>query len=169
METVLVKSGLVLLYIVLFATLTLTVLGLGGNWVLVGVALVVKLTGLGDLSWTWFAVAVGIALVGEVVEAVLGLAVVAKKGGTRWGLIGMFVGGIAGAVLGAPVVPPLGSVIFAFVGSFVGGGAGEYLRSRRADEALRVGFWSFVGRSVATMGKVAAGLGIVWIIIAATW
>ena len=169
MEIVLVKSGLVLLYLFLFATLILTVLGLGGNWVLVGAALVVKLSGLGTMSWTWFAAIVAIALVGEAVEALLGLVVVAKKGGTRWGVAGTFVGGVAGAILGAPIAPPLGSVAFGFVGAFVGGGAGEYLRNRRLDEALRVGFWSFVGRSMATLGKLAAGLSIVWIIVATTW
>jgi len=169
METLLVKTGLVLLYLVLCASLILTVLGLGGNWVLVGAALVIKLTGLSGMTWTWLAVAVGIAILGEVLEAVVGLVVVAKKGGTRWGVAGMFVGGIAGAVLGAPVAPPLGSVVFGFVGAFVGGGVGEYLRSRRLDDAVRIGFWSFVGRSAATAGKVAAGLCILWIIVATTW
>lgn len=166
---ILTRSGLVLLYVVLFATLALTVLGLGGNWVLVGVALVIKLTGLSSMTWTWLVVVVAIAAVGEVVEALLGLVVVAKKGGTKWGVVGAFVGGIAGVVLGAPVVPPIGSLVFGFVGAFAGAAGGEYLRNQRVEEALRVGFWSFVGRSLATMGKVAAGFCIVWIIIVTTW
>jgi uncharacterized protein YqgC (DUF456 family) len=169
MEAVLVRSGLVLLYIVLFATLALTVLGLGGNWFLVGAALVIKLTGLGDLTWTWFIVIVALAVVGEIIEALLGLVVVAKKGGTKWGVAGAFVGGIGGVILGAPVVPPLGSLLFGFVGAFAGAAGGEYLRNQRVEEALRVGFWSFVGRSLATMGKVAAGFCIVWIIVVTTW
>jgi hypothetical protein len=37
------------------------------------------------------------------------------------------------------------------------------------DEAMRVGFWSFVGRAAAAMAKVAVGLGIIWIIIVKTW
>jgi uncharacterized protein YqgC (DUF456 family) len=166
---ILTKSGLVLLYIVLFATLALTLFGLGGNWVLVGVALVIKLTGLSSMTWTWLVVIVAIAAVGEIIEALLGLVVVAKKGGTRWGVIGAFVGGIAGVVLGAPVVPPIGSLVFGFVGAFAGAAGGEYLRNQRVEEALRVGFWSFVGRSLAAMGKVAAGFCIVWIIIVTTW
>lgn len=169
MEAILVKSGLVLLYIFCFATLALTVLGLGGNWVLVGVALVVLLSGLGTMTWVWFVVILAIALLGEAVEALLGVAVVAKKGGTRWGMAGMFAGGLAGVILGAPIAPPVGSVAFGFVGTFLGGAAGEYLRNRRAHEAMRVGFWSFVGRALATTGKLAAGLVIVWILIVTTW
>ncbi len=168
-EELLLRSGLVLLYIFLFASLLLTVLGLGGNWVLVGAALIIKLTGLGDLTWAWFIAVVALAAVGEIVEALLGLAIVAKKGGTRWGVVGTFIGGLLGVVLGAPVVPPLGSLVFGFVGAFVGAAGGEYLHNRRVDEALRVGFWSFVGRSLATIGKVAAGFCIVWIIVVTTW
>jgi uncharacterized protein YqgC (DUF456 family) len=168
-EELLVRSGLVLLYIFLFASLLLTVLGLGGNWVLVVAALIIKLTGLGNLTWWWFIVVVALAAVGEVIEALLGLGVVAKKGGTRWGVVGTFIGGLLGVTLGAPVAPPLGSLVFGFVGAFAGAAGGEYLRNQRVEEALRVGFWSFVGRSLATMGKVSVGFCIVWIIIVATW
>lgn len=169
MEAVLVKIGLVLLYIVLFSCLILTVLGLAGNWVLVGAALIIKLTGLGDMTWTWFGVTVGLAALGELVESLLGLVVVARKGGTRWGVLGSFVGGLAGAVLGAGVVPPVGSLLFGFLGAFGGAALGEYLRARQTHEALRVGFWSFVGRTFATAAKIAVGVAIVVIIILRTW
>ena len=59
--------------------------------------------------------------------------------------------------------------VFAFVGAFGGAAIGEYWRAQNADEALRVGFWAFVGRSAAAMAKVAMGLGIIWIIIVKTW
>lgn len=169
METVAIKSGLVLLYIFLCATLILTVLGLGGNWVLVAVALILKLVGLGHLTWTWLIVVAALAALGEIVEAFLGLVVVSRKGGTRWGVTGSFVGGILGAVLGSPVIPPAGTLIFAFVGAFAGAALGEWYRNRHVEEALRIGFWSFVGKTLAAMAKLATGLCIVWIIILRTW
>jgi uncharacterized protein YqgC (DUF456 family) len=169
METVAVKSGLILLYVLLFSSLILTVLGLAGNWVLVAIALIVKLTGLGDLNWIWFAVIVGLAALGEIIESFLGMAVVASRGGTRWGVIGSFVGGILGAVLGSSVIPPIGTIVFAFVGAFAGAALGEYWRNQRVEEALRIGFWSFVGKTMATIAKLACGLGIVWILIVRTW
>jgi uncharacterized protein YqgC (DUF456 family) len=169
MEAIAVKSGLIVLYLFLFSCLALTVLGLAGNWVLVAIALVLKLTGVGEITWGWWLVMLGLAVVGEALESLLGLVVVAKKGGTRWGVIGSFIGGIVGAILGAGVLPPVGSLVFAFVGAFGGAAIGEYWRAQKADEALRVGFWSFVGRAAAAMAKVAMGLGIIWIIIVRTW
>jgi len=169
METIAIKSGLVVLYLFLFSCLILTVLGLAGNWVLVVIGLILKLTGVGDLTWGWWIATVALAGVGEALESLLGLVVVAKKGGTRWGVIGSFVGGIVGAILGAGVIPPVGSLVFAFAGAFGGAAIGEYWREQKAEEALRVGFWSFIGRAAAAMAKVAMGLGIIWIIIVKTW
>jgi hypothetical protein len=34
---------------------------------------------------------------------------------------------------------------------------------------LKVGYWAFVGRSLAILGKIAAGGGIVWVLIMRTW
>jgi len=169
MEAIAIKIGSVLLYTLLFSFLALTVLGLAGNWLIALVALIIRLTGWGDLSWTWLLVIVGLAVLGEVVESLLGLVVVARRGGTRWGVIGSFVGGIAGVILGGPIAPPFGSLLFGFIGAFAGAAAGEYLRTQRGGEAVRVGFWAFVGKGLAAMAKVACGVGMIGIIISRTW
>jgi len=169
MEEILVHAGAVLLYIFLFSCLILTVFGLGGNWIIALSALVVTITGWGELTWGWLFLIVGLAVLGEIVEALLGLVIVAKKGGTRWGVLGSFVGGIAGVIIGGPIVPPLGSLVFAFIGAFAGGAVGEYLNDRRVEEAMRVGLWSFVGRSMAAAAKVAIGFSMVWIVVVRTW
>ncbi len=161
--------GLVVLYGVMLALLVLTALGLGGNWILAGLVALLRLVGLGRLGWTDVVVVVGLAALGEAVEAVLGAVVVAGRGGTRWGVVGSFVGGVLGALAGAGVAPPLGSVAGAFVGAFAGAAAGEYLRRPDAGEAIRVGAWAFVGRALATGAKLAAGLGIVAVAVRATW
>ena len=170
MQVILYKSLLVLFYIYLFLVLALNAVGLPGNWVLVGTALVVALIpGFGDLPWTWFFACLGFAVLGEVIESLLGLVVVAKKGGTRWGVIGSFLGGMLGVVLGSAMAPPFGGVLLGFVGAFGGAVFGEYMREQRADSALKIGFWAFVGRSLAILGKIAAGGGIVWVLITRTW
>ena len=64
MEAVAIKSGLVLINIFLFATLILTVLGLAGNWVLVAIALILRLTGVGELTLMWVLVIAGLAALG---------------------------------------------------------------------------------------------------------
>jgi len=169
-QIVLYKALLVLFYLYLTAALLLNVAGLPGNWLLVATAAVVALIpGFCELTWTWFFVIVGLALLGEAIESLLGLVVVAKKGGTKWGVIGSFLGGIGGVIVGSAVAPPFGGIALGFVGAFAGAVTGEYMREQRSGEAVRVGFWAFVGRSMAMMGKIACGIGIVWIIIARTW
>jgi uncharacterized protein YqgC (DUF456 family) len=167
---VLYKFLLVLFYLYLFSILILNFVGLPGNWILVATGLVVLLIpGFGDLSWSRFAIVCGLAVLGEIIESLLGLVVVVKKGGTRWGVVGSFLGGMGGAIVGSAILPPVGTVIFGLVGAFAGAVAGEYLRERRGNAALRVGFWAFVGRSLAMLGKTAAGAGIIWILISSTW
>jgi len=170
LQEILFKSLLVLFYIYLFLVLALNAVGLPGNWILVGTALLVTLIpGFGDMPWTWFFVCLGFAVLGEVIESLLGLVVVARKGGTRWGVIGSFLGGLLGVVLGSAMAPPFGGVLLGFVGAFGGAVTAEYLREQRAESALRIGYWAFVGRSLAILGKIAAGGGIVWVLITRTW
>lgn len=170
MQVVLYKVLLVLFYIVLFAALLLNVAGLPGNWVLVAIgAVVLLIPAFGDLSWQWYLVIIGLAVLAEVIESLLGLVIVAGKGGTRWGVIGSFLGGLTGVIIGSAVAPPFGGVALGFVGAFAGAVAGEYMREQRSGQAVRVGFWAFVGRSLAMLGKIMCGAGIVWVLITKTW
>lgn len=170
MPVVLAKILLVLLYVVLTAVLLTTTVGLPGNWVLVGAAVIVGLvTGFAGMSWWMLILCVGLAVLGEVIESLSGAVFVAKRGGGRWGIIGTFVGGIAGVILGSSVIPPLGSLIFGFVGAFAGAVLGEYIRHRDLDAAVHIGAGSFLGRLAAIAAKLLAGTGILWIIVRATW
>lgn len=170
MEVILFKTLFVLLYIVLGLVLVSTTLGFPGNWVLVAVAvLIALLSGFDGMTWGYLLVCVSLAVLGEIIESVLGLVIVARRGGGRWGILGSFVGGLVGVVLGAGVVPPLGSVVLGFAGAFAGAVAGEYYAQRRMEPAVRIGFWSFVGRMAAVAGKMLVGCGILWIIVRTTW
>lgn len=170
MEIFLYKFLFVLLYIVLTAVLFSTTIGLPGNWILVGAALVVALIdGFTTMTWGYLLLCVGLAVVGEVIEAVLGAVIVARRGGSRWGVIGGIVGGFAGVIVGAPIVAPLGSVIFGFVGAFAGAVIGELSRNRQVEPALRIGVWSLMGKGAAVTAKLAVGCAILAIIISKTW
>jgi uncharacterized protein YqgC (DUF456 family) len=169
-ETILYQILFVLLYIVLGGVLLLSYLGLSANWILVGAALVIGLiTGFEAMSWWMFFLCVGFAVIGEVIEAALGAIIVAKRGGGKWGVIGSILGGFAGVIAGASVAPPFGSLVLGFVGVFFGAVFGEYYKHRRMEPAVRIGFWSFVGRMAAITGKITMGCGILWVIIATTW
>ena len=164
------KILFVLLYIVLALVLLSTAIGLPGNWILVGVAVIVGLiTGFEDMSWWLLVICMGLAVVGEAIESISGAVFVARRGGGKWGIVGTFVGGFAGVVLGSGIVPPLGSVVFGFVGAFAGAALGEFIRHRNMEAALNIGVGSFFGRMMAVAAKLTAGTVILWIIMTTTW
>lgn len=170
MLDILYKLLWILLYLFCAVSLFVTVLGIPGIWILVAVALILALAShFTIITWPFLILCVLLAVAGEIVESFLGVAVVAKRGGTRLGIAGAFIGALLGVVLGAPVVPPLGSVFFGFVGAFAGAVAGEYTSYRNLDSAVRIGFWAFLGRAMAIAVKFGLGLIIFWIIIIKTW
>src|SRR6266513_274442 len=100
--------------------LVLVPLGLPGLWIMVaGVVGYGWLTAFRSVGVATIAIVLGLAFLGEVIEAWLGFRFARTFGGSRRSAWGALVGGIVGAVMGVPV-PVVGSVIGAFVGSFAG-------------------------------------------------
>lgn len=139
--------------------------GLPGNWILVGVAGVYTWMGPADppydMSWMAFAILVGFALLGEILEFVAGLLGASQAGASRRGAMMSLVGSIAGGILGLMVglpIPVIGSlaaaVLFASLGALGGGLLGELWIGRTWDEGMRVGHGAFWGRLCGTLGKV---------------
>jgi len=160
---------LVVLHGAVLAGLLAVVLGLSGNFILLGLALAVAWTGgFAHLSLlTWFLL-LGGALLAEGVEALLGIAVARRFGATRWGMIGTFAGGILGAVAGTAMLPVVGSLLGALLGSFAGAFLGEFLRGQGSAGSLRAGAGAFLGRAFAGALKLALGIFIaIWTLRAA--
>ncbi|MBE0565641.1 MAG: DUF456 domain-containing protein [Krumholzibacteria bacterium] len=162
-------SGYVLWALLLVVASLFVYLGLGGNFIVLGLALVHALvTGFDPIGWGLLAVLLGIALLGEGIEFVVGTFWVARKGATRHGVIGAFVGGLLGAAAGNGLVPVVGAIAGSFVGAFAGAVAGEYLALARLEPSLRVGGHAFLGRLVAILVKHLLGLVMVGLILRAT-
>jgi uncharacterized protein YqgC (DUF456 family) len=167
---VLHHAGLVLLYVLLFFLDVLIFVGLPGGWIAFASILIYGLaTHFSSLDWKTLVVMAAIAVVGEIVESLLGLVYVSRKGATKWGVLGAFVGGLAGGIAGTAVIPVVGSVVFAFAGAFAGAVLLEYLFYRSLDRALRTGFFAFVGKLLAALAKFALALGILGLFIYRTW
>jgi uncharacterized protein YqgC (DUF456 family) len=141
--------------------LLLIPLGLPGLWLIV----------LGILSYGWLthfqtltaglvALAVGLAVLGEAIEAWIGFRFAQRYGGSRRAGWGALAGGLTGAVVGVPV-PVIGSVIGGFVGAFVGAAAFEYTRKRASEGAVRAGWGAVLGRAAAVALKM--GLAVVMV------
>jgi uncharacterized protein YqgC (DUF456 family) len=167
---VLQHIGLVFFYVVLFALNLVIFVGLPGGWIALGAILVFDVaTGFGTVGWVLLLVMAGIAVLGEIVESLLGLVYVARKGATKWGVLGAFVGGLAGAIFGTMVMPLAGSIVFGLIGAFAGAVIFEYVYYRSLDRALQTGFFAFVGKISAMLVKFALGLSILGIFIYRSW
>ena len=154
----------------LLAAGLLVYLGLGGNFIVIGLALVhALLTGFDPIGWRMLLTLAVLAALGELLEFLIGTFWIARKGATRHGVIGAFVGGLAGAVLGAPLLPLVGAVLGSFAGAFAGAILGEYHHLRTLEPSLRIGGWAFVGKLSAIAVKHAIGLAMVALILKATW
>ena len=150
--------AVVLLVLGDLAGLLMIPLGLPGLWVMV----------LGYLAWAsmtnpssvgvWSVViVVGLAAIGEIVEAWLGFSLTKRYGGSNRSAWGALIGGLVGAGMGVPI-PLIGSVIGAFFGAFVGAVVFEYTLSRRVEVAMGAGWGAVLGRAAAAAFKIALGL-----------
>lgn len=154
----LVIAGKVLFLLVCGAVLFLHWVGLPANWILLALGVVYAAISGFDAVGGWALLAMaGLAGLAEVLEFGVGVGYTAKKGATRWGVLGTFVGGIAGAILCAPVAPPFGSVVGAFLGSFAGAVLLEYVQHRKLEAALRTGRAAFIGKVLAGVAKTMCG------------
>ena len=144
--------------------LLLVPLGLPGLWLMViGVVGYGWLTGFSSIGVATIAIVIGLALLGELLEAWVGFGLARRYGGSSRAGWGALVGGIVGALVGVPV-PIIGSVIGAFVGSFAGAAVFEYSLSRIPGTAMRAGWGAILGRAVAAATKM--GLGLVIAVVA---
>jgi len=143
------------LWILLLLTANFVILvSLPGGWIALGLAVVFDaITGFTAVGWITLAIFAGLLVVGEVVESLLGLVYVAKKGATRWGMTGGFVGGLFGAIAGSGAVPVAGTLIGGLLGAFGGAVGGEYLRDQQLEPSLRIGVHATVGKLLATTVK----------------
>jgi uncharacterized protein YqgC (DUF456 family) len=170
MASVLLHTGLVALYAALFLFDLLIFVGLPGSWTaLAAIVIYAAATRFTAIGWQMLLVMGGIAVVGEIVESFLGVVYVARKGATKWGVLGAFIGGLAGAVFGTAIIPLIGSIVFGFVGAFAGAVVSEYLYYRSLDRALRTGFFAFIGKLLAMLVKFALALVILALFVYRTW
>jgi hypothetical protein len=56
-------------------------------------------------------------------------------------------------------------VIGGFVGAYVGAVLGEYLRERSIEPSLRIGLHAFVGKTLASLFKVALAVAMIALLV----
>lgn len=144
--------GWTLFGLVILIAMFLNLLGLFGNWLILGaVASAWALSGFEYFSPTCLAILAGLTILGEIAEmGATGLG--AKRfGGERGSIVASIAGCLVGAIVLTPIIPIplLGTIIGACLGAFTGAASYQYLiLEKEAHEAL----WTGVG---AALGKVA--------------
>jgi len=154
----------------------MNLLGLPGNWIIVGIAAATAWLAPEhfrlSMSPTIVYVLVGLALLGEGVEFLAGALGVKRAGGSRRGAIYSLGGGLAGGIVGMFVglpIPIIGSaiaaVLCASLGAMAGAVIGENSIGRETGHSLQIGKAAFWGRLFGTLGKTAVGA--IMVVIAA--
>ncbi|MEY4187831.1 MAG: hypothetical protein RIT02_2865 [Planctomycetota bacterium] len=139
---------------------------LPGNWLMV-LALGVWVWLSGGVSgpgWWLVGVAFVLAVLGEVLETVLGSAVAGRRGATRRAMLMSLLLSMVGSLVGTLVVPipVVGSVIGAILGAAGGAFAGAWLGEAWAGtervKRVRIGTAAMQGRLLGMAAKLAVGL-----------
>ena len=134
--------------------------GLPGTWLMVLFPVLLKWWQPDQfmVSWTVLGVAVGLAMLGEVLEFVLGAAGSRRTGGSTRGavlaLVGSIVGGIMGIALPVPLVGPL---LGACLGAFGGALLGNLWAGHTLFQSLVAGRGAAIGQFWGTVLKLAIG------------
>ena len=159
MEAIWPIVGYVVLGIFMLAGLIVTPLGLPGNWIIFGAAVVCGFaTHWAKYGWAFILLIAAAAVFGEIVEAASS-AIGAKKFGASTGAtVAAIVGTIVGLSLGTGVMPIVGTLIGALAGAFLGAFIYEYIKLRDREQALRAGLGAFLGRTAAIIAKETIGI-----------
>ena len=169
-QSILNVLGLIALDLGMLVSLVLIPLGLPGNFLLLGLAVLAAWIGsFQTIGWLALVVIAALIVAAEVVEAMLGSVFARRYGASWWGVLGAFAGGIAGMIVGSAILPLVGSLIGAFLGAALGAVLLEAGTLRRVDaEALRAGWGAFLGKLTAAILKVSLGMGIALFIVLRT-
>jgi uncharacterized protein YqgC (DUF456 family) len=164
---------MVYLYAVLLTGLNLAfwvgiLFNLPGTWLMVLVTAVLKWwqPEYVQVSWPVLGVATGLAVLGEVLEFVLGAAGSRRAGGSTRAAVLAIVGGLVGGIIGTALpVPIVGTLIGACLGAFLGSLIGDLWAGRPLFSSFEAGWGAAVGRFWGTVSKLAVG-GIIVVILA---
>lgn len=152
--------------------LLLNFFSLPANWMLIALAAVWKYmsTAADQMHFGFFALLVGLAVTGELLEFGLQALKAKKYGSSNSGLFAGVVGSIVGAILCAPFLFGLGALLGALAGAWLGCYLMELIiRGGGHAKAMQAAMGALVGRFLGTVCKCAIGAVILTCIARAVW
>ena len=160
---------LVILVVLNALWLMLVLFGLPGNWLMVISTCLFAWWRWDERvfsGWTLIAIA-ALALTGELIEFLAGMAGARRSGASWRGSIMAVFGAVAGALFGTFFipVPVLGTVAGASFGAALAVWATEISRGQLAEHCLCRAVGAGLGQFIGAMSKVALGV-VIWLVIA---
>ncbi len=159
--------GLILYIIVLLGGLIIVPLGFPGTWLMVIASFVFSL--LGDFQsgrsdfWVLFLVVL-MAVIGEVIEYMVGIMGSKKFQVTGGAIVCSIIGGLIGAFIGIPVVV-IGSLLGLLVGTFLGAWLYEIILNRDIKKSFQMALAVFFSRVMALFVKTTIAFAMVVFIL----
>ncbi len=157
--TVLVVLGWIAFGGAVLIGIALNLLGLFGNWIILGaVGIAAALSGFDHFGGYTIPLLLGMAVVGEVLEAGAAGVGAARYGGGRGAIVAALAGTIVGGIVGTPIFPLVGTIIGACVGAFGFATLYELLVTNRGiDDATRAGVGAALGKIAGLFAKTFVG------------
>ncbi len=113
--------------------------------------------GFQQITWGYLAVIIFLALLGSLLDYILGTVTIKKMGASKAGIWGFVLGGVGGLIFMGPVGLLLGPVIGAF--------CGEILFGKNIREAAKIGISSLLGNLLAALVKLGFSVTIILIFV----
>lgn len=160
----------IIFLIAAFTGLISLVVGLPGTFIILAdAALYGWYGGFQEITVKTIIILIALAVIGEVLEFVFGIAGAKKQKASKSAIVGSIIGGIVGAVLGAPFFFGVGSIIGAFLGAFAGAFLIELAKEKGLNQAMQSGRGAFVGRVVGTITKGVIAIAMIAIMLVSVW
>ncbi len=165
---------LVILFVVfLILAVLVQVISLPGNWLAIILVIIWKFIGpsssVAELTWSFIALLLALAAIGELMEWLLQLKVGKKFGSSTKGNIGGIIGAIVGAILLLPFFLGFGALLGALIGAYLGCLAVELLQGREGKVARKAAWGVFVGKFLGMGFKLGLGATIIWLTAVRVW
>jgi len=165
MMAILGVVGWILFWLAIAAGLLLDLVGLFGNWVILGaMAAAWGLSGFTHFGIISLILMTLVAVAGEVLETLLAGYGAKRFGGSKGSMVAALVGAIAGAIIGTPIFFIVGTLIGACIGAFAAAAFYEYVQHEKSvDASLKTGFGAALGKIGGLFAKLICGFGILLI------
>ncbi len=157
----------IIVVVFMFAGLLSILIGIPGTFIILGTALIYAIfTHFQIITVKLLFGLLGIAIMGEVIEAFLGLLSARKFGASRLSLFFALVGGFAGALIGSMFLPLVGTVVGAITGAFLGTFLPELVVKKELRVSIKAGVGTFLGRTAGILTKLVLGAIMVGLVVA---